>query len=391
MLQAGIDCFELHPPSGCDLSGFAARTQPSEGTHDPVLGSTLVLSSGERCAAVVSLDLLGLEPIYSALLQTRLERELGLLGVIISCTHTHSGPAPMRLLGCGDPDPWWLASLQERVLDSARRAAASRGPVSLEHGLGTTDIGMNRRALAQGVPQHRSLLSDLEGGSPGLTDPAVPVARLRRDGAALCTLFQASCHPVTLGHDNRLVSADYPGFARRKLAEQADAWGQPIFLQGCCGDINPAVTQRGFDESRRIGESLAESVSAAPTTRAEGNPKLSWSERRLTLGYRQHPAHVQVSLAALGLGEVGLVTLPGEPFAELGIRIRERSPFPTTFVCGYSNGSVGYLPTPTAYEEGGYEVDSAHQYYGYPDCVASSTAKTLTQTALELLEECRAG
>ena len=48
--------------------------------------------------------------------------------------------------------------------------------------------------------------------------------------------------------------------------------------------------------------------------------------------------------------------MPVEPFAEIGVEIKSRSPFPATFVSGYSNGIELYLPVAAAYEEGGYEV-----------------------------------
>ncbi len=63
------------------------------------------------------------------------------------------------------------------------------------------------------------------------------------------------------------------------------------------------------------------------------------------------PAEVQ----AIKIGPLVLVTFAGEPFAEVGLRIKERSPFPNTFVAGYSNGSVGYAPTADAYDKEAYE------------------------------------
>jgi hypothetical protein len=56
------------------------------------------------------------------------------------------------------------------------------------------------------------------------------------------------------------------------------------------------------------------------------------------------------------LGEVALVALPGEPFVELGLELKERSPATHTFVIGYANDWIGYLTTPQAWQQGGYEV-----------------------------------
>jgi len=63
------------------------------------------------------------------------------------------------------------------------------------------------------------------------------------------------------------------------------------------------------------------------------------------------PAEIQ----ALRVGDFVLVTFPGEPFAEVGLRIKKRSPFVNTFVAGYTNGRIGYAPTADAYDKDAYE------------------------------------
>lgn len=68
---------------------------------------------------------------------------------------------------------------------------------------------------------------------------------------------------------------------------------------------------------------------------------------------------VEVPVHLLRIGDVALVGLPVEPFAEIGAAIREASPFPVTWVSGYTNGVMGYLPTQAAFHEGGYEVDTS--------------------------------
>jgi len=61
-------------------------------------------------------------------------------------------------------------------------------------------------------------------------------------------------------------------------------------------------------------------------------------------------------VSAVRIGAVALVTVPGELFSALGRRIRERSPFPLTYILGYTDGHVGYLPGVKEYEAGGYEA-----------------------------------
>jgi neutral ceramidase len=83
--------------------------------------------------------------------------------------------------------------------------------------------------------------------------------------------------------------------------------------------------------------------------------------RRATLGLkisqqRSQGVDVAIELQVLRLGTTALVGIPAEPFAEIGARVKEQSPFATTFFSGYTNGMTAYMPVPEAYEEGGYEV-----------------------------------
>ena len=65
-----------------------------------------------------------------------------------------------------------------------------------------------------------------------------------------------------------------------------------------------------------------------------------------------------VELHAMRIGEVAIVSMPGEPFAEIGADVRKNSPFPFTMFAGYSNGKGGdYMPIDSEYQHGGYEVE----------------------------------
>ncbi|MVA75706.1 hypothetical protein GC722_06665 [Auraticoccus sp. F435] len=79
------------------------------------------------------------------------------------------------------------------------------------------------------------------------------------------------------------------------------------------------------------------------------------------------------------IGDVVLIGLPVEPFCEIGMAVRARSPFRHTLLSGYSNGANGYLPTPAAAAVGGYEVDQM--------AFAHHSADLLTERVLELLDE----
>lgn len=61
-------------------------------------------------------------------------------------------------------------------------------------------------------------------------------------------------------------------------------------------------------------------------------------------------------MMGIRIGDTALLSVQGEPFVELGLRIASESPFPHTLFSGYTNGAFGYIVTREAYAEGGYEV-----------------------------------
>jgi len=75
---------------------------------------------------------------------------------------------------------------------------------------------------------------------------------------------------------------------------------------------------------------------------------------------------VTTEMQAIVMDDIAFLGLPGEVFVEIAMNIIAASPFRHTFVIGYANRSVGYLPTRQAFEEGGYEIETAHRWYGFP-------------------------
>ena len=67
-------------------------------------------------------------------------------------------------------------------------------------------------------------------------------------------------------------------------------------------------------------------------------------------------ASAEVPMQGIRIGALALVSMPGEPFCEIGVGVRKRSPFAITMFSGYSNGNFSYIPMRQDYELGGYGV-----------------------------------
>lgn len=80
-------------------------------------------------------------------------------------------------------------------------------------------------------------------------------------------------------------------------------------------------------------------------------------------------------------GDVALVGCNIEPFCEIGMAIKQQSPFPVTFMCGYTNGRMAYMPTADEWTKGGYEVENSPFGQG--------AAETLQEEIIAALKELR--
>jgi hypothetical protein len=88
----------------------------------------------------------------------------------------------------------------------------------------------------------------------------------------------------------------------------------------------------------------------------------------------------------LRVGDVTFVGLPVEPFVLIGRGLIDAIG-PSTIVCGYANGTVGYCPMPSDHLEGGYEVERAHRVYGQPAALAPEAPGLLVDTGVRLAAE----
>ena len=84
---------------------------------------------------------------------------------------------------------------------------------------------------------------------------------------------------------------------------------------------------------------------------------------------------------AIRIGDQAIVTLPFETFVEIGLEIKEKSPFRHNLVIELANGSYGYLPTPKHHKLGGYET-----WLG-TNKVQQDASDILTRHLLEMLKE----
>ena len=101
----------------------------------------------------------------------------------------------------------------------------------------------------------------------------------------------------------------------------------------------------------------------------------------------ENPPKRELVFWAMRINDIGIVAVSGEPFAELGLEVKRRSPLAHTFFLGYSNGCLGYLPTPQAFEEGGMAVNESTRNYLLPSRLTPEWGPAIVETSLKLLTD----
>ncbi|HMN27664.1 MAG TPA: neutral/alkaline non-lysosomal ceramidase N-terminal domain-containing protein [Caldilineaceae bacterium] len=418
MIRAGLAQIEITAAVGTPLTGYIARDGNAVGMHDPLMAKALVLADGANQAAIVTCDLLGLHRRDVQRFRQAIQAATGIPAdaVMIASSHTHAGPATLLLLECGEVDHGYLALLGEKLVAVSVAAQAQLRPAR---------FGVGHGRVTEGVHNRRK---------PGdVTDPDLGILRVTDEhGQTMGVVLNYACHPTCLTGENRLFSAEYCGYATDEIQRATGATA--LFITGAIGDVGPVA--RGWPVLEQLGERVAQEalrllptiateewnnvrvatrtldlplqplptvgeleaelarwrpgVPAAASTQVPPHPKVpvamrQWAEQTLAQvrsGAGGGP--VQSEVQAIRLGDLVLVSAPGELFVELGLAVKQGAGAPHVFIGGFGNDNIGYIPTRRAYPFGGYEVSEAYKYYGYPAALAPEAGEQYVQEAVEL-------
>jgi hypothetical protein len=266
-LRAGASAIDITPPVGVLLDGYGARTKPSEGVHDPLFARALVLDYEDGgAAAIVGCDLLGMHPWITGEVRRRAEEAYGIPtdGVMVSATHNHAGPAGLREGMFARLDEALAEEVAGKIVQAIGDAWEGRRPVTTKVGAVTVDtVAMNRR--------------DPEGP----VDAALPVVLFESEDGPVACLINFACHATVLDGRNLMLSAEFPGVACR-IVHQATGAGV-VYLNGACGDVNPAWVEQEFPSVERAGQAVGgQAVSLIADLRAAGrglrSHNIRWDE-----------------------------------------------------------------------------------------------------------------
>lgn len=383
----GTASIDITPSVGTLMAG-SLRPRASVGVDDPLLCKAMVLANTDTRIAIVTLDLIAWTKERSERARATIAAQAGISSdhVLINSSHTHSGPYSDEslYLADGDLDEEYLAGVETAIAEAVCQAAADLRPVTV--GTVKTSFGgvaRNRRLLRpDGSAINAWLVSAEERETlplAGPTDEDLMAWVFFAEGRPVAALWNYTVHVNS--HFGTSFSADYPGRVAAALRESYGADFFTVFLPGTCGDINHTV---GFEQiSQRLSEVMKDVVAQAKPGDSDA---LGASWREVTLGVRDREPfqeaeirdkwpdgfdvfenedrllkanpqdEVTTVVQALRIGDGAVAGTPGETFAQLGIDIKQRSPFAVTAAAELCNDIVGYIPTLEAFRQGGYET-----------------------------------
>jgi hypothetical protein len=320
-----------------------------------------------------------------------------------------------------------MLALPERIVQAVTTAHSGRRALNIHHAVGSeSNLAFNRRFFMSdgSVGWNPGKMNPRIVRVAGPTDDGLPmIACFDRDRRIAGFLSSFAIHLDTVGGTE--WSADMPFAFQESLTNALGADAHIQYATGCCGDVNhidvrSPVPQGGNLEAARIGTRLAGAVlrhwsSLRPVsdvrlhasaekvrlrTAAHSAERSLWSKQMIQRVLDKNPPEfmemvesfriadveqseggmIDAEVQVITLGrEVAWVALPGEIFVQLGIAIKDGSPFATTSVHELANGSIGYVPTQQAYAQGNYEVISAR--------CAEGSGERLVESALRQLRD----
>jgi hypothetical protein len=441
-LRCGFAVADITPPIGYRMSGYFYE-RFSTGVAHPLEAKAVVLQQGNERFAWVFCDLVGVPRELTTVARDEIAKQSNIPrgNIFIAATHTHTGPLYFGALrnyfhntavkkdGADTHETTdYSDTLRSQLVALVAKAADSLQPTRLAFGIAKQEgLSFNRRY----VLKDGSVRTNPGKANPNIVRPAGPIdpdvgiLQFRRDDRAVAGITIFALHLDTTGGTE--FAPDFPFFLTQKLHEEFGNDYLSIFGTGTCGNINHFDLmnnkgEKGFEESRRIGETLAATVKAAlPKLSPVAKPQLAaasvtlqvplqdYTESEMSdaranmskVGTGKMPMLEQVkSVKIVGIEELhtdklpmdvqafrlsdsaALVALPGELFVELGLAIKQSSPFENTFVVELANDYPGYIPTKPAYAEGSYEPTNSK--------LAPGGGEMLRDAAIELLKKLHA-
>ncbi len=337
------------------LAGFAPD-RVATGVADPLSARVLYLEHDGEPLVIITADLIGLFLPDVDRLKSHLEG-IAPEHIVISCSHTHSGPDTMGIWGPavgGTPyktgrDPEYFAWLVDQIASGVTRARLRKRPAVI--------------AFAEDTQDKSEWVVNLR--EAGYYDQVMSVMRVDgTDGRPIACFTNFACHPETLWDQNTLISPDYVHYLHRTVEEKTGAVS--VFANGALGGMvtmslpedTPLVERRAFVKKlgKALGQMAADAWAKAEPADVDGfhhryeriwvpfDNKEMFFASHLGLFEREIVRDkVETVLHTWRIGPAQFVTLPGEALPAVGERAKKMLSGKPKFLLGLGDDELGYL------------------------------------------------
>jgi neutral ceramidase len=397
-LQVGVAKRVITPPLPC------ARWdgKPLDTVYRDLYCRAVVASDNDSSVALVLCDLLGLrrELVQEIRLKACESTGIPVHAIQIACTHAHSTP---DTVAAGFEDESYLRTLVGEVVASIREAARRKEPARMGWSrVPIRGLATSRRIRLKdgkvfttrfGVPSTWRVNPELVAGS-GSIDKDLTVIRFETlEGKILAAISNFACH-ASVALSSRRVSGDFIGESMIGLERLLGDPAIVLCTNGAAADVDPTLEMpfwgpRDETSALRLGNIFAGQVlECLERTEVRDETTVGAVRRPVDLPTRpgwirllveerdrmsqefagsaglsatllsvvaEEVMHTEVQ--AVRLGDLILVGLPGEVFAETALKLKSRLMPKNLAVVQLANDDIGYLPPKEAFEEGGYEVE----------------------------------
>jgi len=422
MRAAFYEC-DITPPLGGYMWGHYRDVRAFD-VYDRLFAKALVVEDCGEMAAIVAVDTCALPEEMHEIVTKRIHEYTGIAPerVCIASNHSHSG-APV----CSDPTTESYADTSYKDvffrLTADAVILAYKRLEQMEMKFGQTEvygISFNRNFLREDgtyVTQGRGKSGIV--CAIGEMDPELPFLIFEKDGKPAGAIINFSCHQDCLGNMRSGYSGDYASILAKRLKERYGNDFVSLFLLGACGDIN----HKNPDEKVEIpplwyhhmGNALADAVikseeTAVPVSGSvkmisktieiprrivdpesirktvikwlTDNPKFLRPRNLLHYEASNRKTSSELIVQGIQLGDVCLVTLPGEVYTAIGKRIKKESPFTRCIIVENCNKYCGYIPTENAFVACSDLYESSLCFHS---CLIPEAGEIIRKEALSIL------
>ncbi|MBA3709729.1 MAG: neutral/alkaline non-lysosomal ceramidase N-terminal domain-containing protein [Planctomycetes bacterium] len=420
-MKIGFGRVDITPRVGVELCGFGPYiTRHSIAVRDRLWARAMAIDTAGERVVIVSCDLPGTGRWVTERVRAAVTAATGLAGssVMVHCTHTHSGPNTIDLVGWGEPDAPYRELLPAKIAKACIDAIASAREATLSHAeVPCEGIGQNREYDRDGLPIDEVMVPGWRPKKPELTDTTCHVLKAEAGGKVIGFVSYFGCHPVVCCQETRHIHGDFCGVATN-LVEADHPGAVGLFLQGAQGDVNPRFVHKPEAESLKALDVIAGEYAAAvrngiakakpiaidevaarqrfarfsrkpwdaaklrelltehEQTLATAPDETSWKTRMavvyvntlrtmLAASLAGEDLSPRIELQGFRLGPIALLASPFETFQQIKNEVVAAARALIPLVLSFANESTGYATDRTAAARGGYAADMVPLMYGF--------------------------